>query len=84
MKPPTDYAPAFEYGVYKSTGDIIGDTWYVYPGTNIPVYDWDKQYQGNITVRKAVWGSRNIPAVKTLAAVGFEKSQAFLENLNNN
>lgn len=29
----------------------------------------------------AVWGSRNIPAVKTLAAVGLDKSQAFLENL---
>ncbi|WP_394204680.1 PBP1A family penicillin-binding protein [Lactococcus chungangensis] len=82
MKPPTDYAPAFEYGVYKSTGDIIGDNWYVYPdGSNTPVYDWDKLYQGNITVRKAVWGSRNIPAVKTLAAVGLDKSQAFLENL---
>lgn len=81
MKPITDYAPAYEDGVYKSTGDIIGDNWYVYPGTNIPVYDWDKLYQGNITVRSAIWGSRNIPAVKTLAAVGLDNSQKFLEGL---
>ncbi len=84
MKPPTDYAPAYEYGVYKSTGDIINDSWYTYPGSNTPVYNWDKLYQGNITVRKAVWGSRNIPAIKTLAAVGLDKSQKFLEGLGIN
>lgn len=81
MKPVTDYAPAFEYGVYKSTGDLVNDSWYLYPGTSIPVYNWDKLYQGNITVRRALWGSRNIPAVKTLAAVGLDKSQSFLAGL---
>lgn len=81
MKPPTDYAPAFEYGVYKSTADIVNDSWYLYPGTDIPIYNWDRLYQGNITVRRAVWGSRNIPAVKTLAAVGLDKSQEFLAGL---
>lgn len=81
MKPITDYAPAYEDGIYKSTGQIINDSWYVYPGTNIPVYDWDKLYQGNITARVALWGSRNIPAVKTLAAVGLDNSQKFLEGL---
>lgn len=84
MKPPTDYAPAFEYGVYKSTADIVNDSWYLYPGTDIPVYNWDRLYQGNITVRRAVWGSRNIPAVKTLAAVGLDKSQGFLSGLGIN
>lgn len=81
MKLPTDYAPAYEYGIYKSTGDIVSDSWYLYPGTNTPLYDWDKQYQGNITVRKAIWGSRNIPAVKTLEALGFDKAQTFLAGL---
>ncbi|MDR1606705.1 MAG: PBP1A family penicillin-binding protein [Streptococcaceae bacterium] len=81
MKPITDYAPAYEYGIYKSTGDIIADNWYVYPGSNTPVYNWDRLYQGNITVRQAIWGSRNIPAIKTLAAVGLDKAQSFLESL---
>lgn len=81
MKPITDYAPAYENGIYKSTGDLISDSWYVYPGTNTPVYDWDRLYQGNITARVALWGSRNIPAVKTLAAVGLDNSQKFLEGL---
>ncbi|GFH39618.1 PBP1A family penicillin-binding protein [Pseudolactococcus insecticola] len=84
MKPITDYGPAYEYGVYHSTGDIISDSWYLYPGTDTPVYDWDKQYQGNITVRKAIWGSRNIPAVKTLAAVGLDKAKGFLSGLGIN
>ncbi|GFH42218.1 penicillin-binding protein 1A [Lactococcus hodotermopsidis] len=81
MKTITDYAPAYEYGIYKSTGDIIADTWYLYPGTAIPVYDWDMLYQGNITIRKAIWGSRNIPAVKTLEAIGLDRAQGFLEGI---
>ena len=44
MKPITDYAPALEYGIYDSTAYMLKDAPYNYPGTNIPVYNWDKSY----------------------------------------
>ncbi|OFI50450.1 penicillin-binding protein [Floricoccus tropicus] len=83
MKPLVDYAPAYEYGTYKSTGTYILDTPYYYPDGNI-LYDWDRKYMGQMTVRNALVLSRNIPAAKTLEAVGLENSQNFLEKMNFN
>ncbi|URZ86697.1 PBP1A family penicillin-binding protein [Floricoccus penangensis] len=82
MKPITDYAPAYEYGVYDSTGKYLSDNPYNYPGTDIPLYNWDHKYQGQITVRRAITQSRNVPAVKTLESVGLDNSAEFLNKLN--
>lgn len=84
MKPITDYAPAFENGVYASTADLILDGPYNYPGTSIPVNNWDKQYFGNISVKTAIQYSRNVTAVKALEATGLEKSLAFLNSVGIN
>ncbi|MGT2787960.1 transglycosylase domain-containing protein, partial [Streptococcus loxodontisalivarius] len=81
MKPITDYAPAIENGVYTSTADTVKDTAYNYPGTSTPVYDWDRQYYGNITLTYALQQSRNIPAVRALEAVGLDTSLSFLNKL---
>ena len=77
MKPITDYAPALEYGIYDSTAAIIKDAPYNYPGTDIPVYNWDKAYYGNITLQYAIQQSRNVPAVETLEKVGLDKAKDF-------
>ena len=84
MKPITDYAPALENGVYNSTGATILDAPYNYPGTNTPVYNWDRAYYGNMSVQTAIQQSRNVPAVKTLAAVGLNKSLSFLNSIGIN
>ena len=84
MKPLVDYAPAYDFGVYNSTGKMIDDSYYYYPGTDTPVYDWDRQYMGMMTIRTAIRLSRNVPAVKTLDAVGLDNSQAFLKKVNIN
>ena len=81
MKPITDYAPALEYGIYDSTAAIIKDAPYNYPGTNIPVYNWDKTYYGNITLQYAIQQSRNVPAVETLEKVGLDQAKTFLNGL---
>lgn len=81
MKPITDYAPAFEYGIYKSTADPIVDAPYNYPASTTPVYNWDRGYYGSMTVKAALQYSRNVPAVKTLEAVGLDKANKFLNNL---
>ncbi|HEW2425901.1 TPA: PBP1A family penicillin-binding protein [Streptococcus pneumoniae] len=81
MKPITDYAPALEYGVYDSTAAIVHDEPYNYPGTNTPVYNWDRGYFGNITLQYALQQSRNVPAVETLNKVGLNRAKTFLNGL---
>ncbi|MFI3139445.1 penicillin-binding protein PBP1A [Streptococcus sp. ZY1909104] len=81
MKPITDYAPAIEEGIYKSTADTILDAPYNYPGTTTPVYNWDNAYFGNVTLKTAIQSSRNITAIKALQAVGLENSLKFLNKL---
>ena len=81
MKPITDYAPALEYGVYDSTASIVHDIPYNYPGTDIPVYNWDHGYFGNITIQYALQQSRNVTAVETLNKVGLDRAKTFLNGL---
>lgn len=83
IKPLIDYGPAFEYLDY-STGKIIKDEPYTYPGTDLEVNNYDHQYLGNITLRYALTDSRNIPAVKTLVEVGVDKANDFLTGLGIN
>ncbi|MDS5795188.1 penicillin-binding protein PBP1A [Streptococcus pneumoniae] len=81
LKPITDYAPALEYGIYDSTATIVHDEPYNYPGTNTPVYNWDRGYFGNITLQYALQQSRNVPAVETLNKVGLNRAKTFLNGL---
>lgn len=81
MKPITDYAPAIEYGVYDSTATMVNDIPYNYPGTDTPVYNWDKVYFGNITIQYALQQSRNVTAVETLNKVGLDRAKTFLNGL---
>lgn len=81
MKPITDYAPALEYGIYDSTAYMLKDAPYNYPGTNIPLYNWDRGYLGSITLQTAIQQSRNVPAVETLDKVGLDQAKTFLNGL---
>ena len=81
MKPITDYAPALEYDIYDSTATTVRDIPYNYPGTNTPVYNWDRGYYGNITLQYALQQSRNVPAVETLNKVGLNRAKNFLNGL---
>jgi len=80
VKPITDYGPAFQF-LQDSTGRMILDEPYTYKGTNIPVYNWDRQYMGNITLRTALAESRNVPAVKLFDEVGADNIADFLSGL---
>lgn len=81
MKPITDYAPALEYDIYDSTASIVHDVPYNYPGTDTPLYNWDKVYFGNITIQYALQQSRNVTAVETLNKVGLDRAKTFLNGL---
>lgn len=84
MKPISDYAPAIEHEEYSSTGVTIPDTPYNFPGTNTQIYNWDRQYYGNISMVYALQQSRNVPAVRALEKVGLKKAQKFLSNMGIN
>ncbi len=81
MKPISDYAPAIEYEEYNSTGVTIPDTPYNFPGTNTQIYNWDRQYYGNISMVYALQQSRNVPAVRALEKVGLKNAQKFLSSI---
>lgn len=81
MKPISDYAPAIEHEEYSSTGITIPDTPYNFPGTNTQIYNWDRQYYGNISMVYALQQSRNVTAVRALEKVGLKKAQKFLSSI---
>lgn len=79
-KPIADYGPAIQYLKYP-TYQPVQDTPYTYPGTNRQLNDFDNRHEGTITMRKALVESRNIPAVRTMDAVGVNRATDFLGNL---
>lgn len=82
IKPLIDYGPAFEY-LNHSTGTTIVDEPYNY-SSGIPLNNFDFEYKGQMTLREALAGSRNIPALKLLQEVGMDNAYAFLQKLNIN
>lgn len=82
MKPLSAYGPALEYLDY-STGNLVVDEPYSYTN-GAELYNYDFAYKGNMTIREALAGSRNIPALKVLQSVGLDNSYAFLQKLDIN
>ena len=80
IKPLSDYGPAIEHlNISPATG--VKDEPYRYSSGD-PINNWDRQHQGLITMRQALAESRNIPALKVFQAVGAEKVNDFLNNLD--
>ncbi|MDI6666394.1 transglycosylase domain-containing protein [Leuconostoc falkenbergense] len=80
IKPLLDYGPAIEYLNWPTYRTVV-DKKYKYVGLNKDVYDWDRKYMGNITMRTALTQSRNIPAVRTLEEVGGANAEKFVNGL---
>lgn len=80
IKPILSYGPAIEYFDW-STGQRVVDEPYNYKGTKQPIRNVDGKYQGPITIREALYRSRNIPAVKVFEEVGTKRAGEFAESL---
>lgn len=80
IKPIIDYGPAIEYLNY-STGQTIVDQPVKY-SSGMELNNWDRQYMGAMTMRRALVLSRNTPAYQTFKAVGNDNIQAFLRKLD--
>lgn len=81
---PYDYASLINYGKNVGAGSVLYDTQAAIPGypcTNKSVpdnggnclEDYDFRYPGPETLRYALAGSRNVPAVKAMLEVGVDK-----------
>ena len=79
IKPVLDYAPAIEH-LEWSTAHMLSDEEYQY-SDGTPIKEWDNEYWGSITMRRALEWSRNIPALKAFQEVGEEKAQEFAKGL---
>lgn len=77
IKPLIDYGPAVEY-LNWSTGQTIVDEKIKYTGTDQVVRNFDGKYKGEMTMREALYNSRNVPAVKTLKEVGTKNAKEFI------
>ena len=76
-KPLFDYAPYIEY-LNGSPGDYFFDEPYAY-STGQSINDADRKYQGMITLRKGLIGSRNVTALQAFQKVA-AKDQSLIEN----
>lgn len=79
IKPFADYATAIEYLNYSTESSIEDEEHTYSDGTEINNYD--NLYQGTITLRQALIGSRNIPALKLLQEVGTDQVDEFLQGM---
>ena len=75
IKPIGVYGPSIEYGLVTPS-TTVNDAPVTYDGWTPK--NADRSYRGTITVRSALIGSRNIPAVKLCRYLGVENSFKFL------
>ena len=78
-KPIFAYGPAIENLNYSTFTQIMDERWSYTNGPN--VNNWDGGYLGLISARYALQVSRNVPALKTIQAVGLKNSQKFAYSL---
>lgn len=67
IKPFMDYGPLFEYN-NANPNTILLDAPYTY-SNGTPIYNADRTYRGNMTIKEALAQSRNIPALKAFQQV---------------
>lgn len=79
IKPILDYGPAIEH-LNWSTSHVLSDEPYQY-SDGTPINEWDGKYWGDLSIRRALEWSRNIPALKAFQMVGKDKAQAFASGL---
>ncbi|MFK4997784.1 transglycosylase domain-containing protein [Bacillus sp. N9] len=79
IKPIVDYGPAIEYLNWSTYEQIVDEPYTYSNGTAIR--NFDHKHLGQMTIREALYRSRNIPALKAFQAAGREKAREFAANL---
>ncbi|MEG1828713.1 MAG: PBP1A family penicillin-binding protein [Cellulosilyticaceae bacterium] len=75
------YAPALDMGLLAPGSVIIDEPLTIeLPGDDYSPRNWNSKFIGPTTVRKAIWNSMNVVAVKTTNMVGIENAFNYLLN----
>lgn len=82
IKPILDYGPAIENLKWSTAHTLVDESYNYSDGTSIS--EWDNEYWGAMSIRRALAWSRNIPAFKAFEAVGKDQAQAFASDLGIN
>lgn len=78
-KPIFDYAPGIEYENWSPSKPFVDEEYTYSNGTK--VYNWDRGYNGYMTMRTALAQSRNIPALKAFQANKNSNIKKFVTSL---
>ncbi len=78
---PIVYAAAFEKGFPPETVFYDAQTKFNYDGQSYEPHNYDGSTHGPVTMRQALQGSLNIPAVKTIFLVGIDNALDFAARL---
>lgn len=82
MKPVVAYGPAIEHLQWSTYHQVNDDKPYEIAGTNgKTIRNWNRTYQGWMSIRYALQQSLNVPTVKTLEEAGFSNAKSFAEGL---
>lgn len=79
IKPLTTYGPAIEYLNYSTYQQVVDEPTNYASGQAIN--NWDRDYEGQISMRRALVDSRNVPTFKIFTEVGQENVKSFLKSV---
>ncbi|GIN85700.1 penicillin-binding protein 2A [Heyndrickxia sporothermodurans] len=80
IKPILDYGPAINYLQWSTSHQIVDEP-YHYINNGPELNNWDNRHWGQMSIRKALYTSRNVPAAKAWAEVGPKNTREFANNL---
>jgi penicillin-binding protein 1A len=78
IKPILDYGPGIEHFKWSTFEQFIDEPLTI---NGKEIKNWDDQYHGSMSMRKALQWSYNIPAVKAFLEVGEDRAKEFAEKL---
>lgn len=79
IKPLSVYGPAIDYLNYSTYQQVVDEPYTFKAGGQL--YNYDRSYRGQMSLREALIDSRNVPAAKILQEVGYPDTTEFLANL---
>lgn len=79
IKPLTAYGPAIQYLHYSTYEQVIDEPYTFSDGT--PINNYDGNYEGQISLRRALVDSRNVPTTKIYEDVPKSQVEEFLTNI---
>src|SRR5690606_21361382 len=80
IKPLLSFGPAIEYEKWSTYHQVKDDKPYRLPSGH-EIRNWNRTYQGQVSIRTALKDSLNVPTMHTFMEIGPDRAKKFAENL---